>query len=197
RRPLPAASQPVADPRAYAKAVAAVRERETRRRNARRAEELQAVLEAARLLDQLEGLGAEASDDKRSSLRERLGQLPLLPDARAALAPRLANALELEGELPLDAVSSEAGNPLAEAEELAVLAELASELDSPPEARELRRRIRIQRLSERLAGGAESSGNEEVRALLLRYLGLRGVPAGARAKLTERLVRAVAKRAAG
>lgn len=197
RRPLAAASQPIADARAYAKAVAAVRERETRRRNAQRAAELVAILEAARLLDQLECLGADASDDKRMGLRERLDQLTLLPDARTALAPRLAVALRPEGELPLDAASADTGDSLAEAEELVVLAELATDLDSPPEARELRRRIQIQRLSERLTGGAESAGNEEIRPLLLRYLGLRGVPAHARPTLTERLARSVARRTSG
>ena len=191
RRPAPAASQPVADHRAYTRAVAAVRDREARRRKAQSAAELSAIVEAARLLDQLEQLGAEANEEKRANLREHLECLALPADARNALAARLPAALQPEGELPLDSAATGKPDSQTSAEELAVFAELAAELESPPEARDLRRRIQIQRLSERLTGGAESSGNEEIRTLLLRFLALQSVPAQNRTALTERFARVV------
>ena len=64
-----------------------------------------------------------------------------------------------------------------------MLAELALERDSPAGARELRRRIQIERLSRRLAG--EDTG-DELRSLLLRYVGLSQVPPACRAALSAR-----------
>lgn len=99
---------PVADHRAYTRAVAAVRDREARRRKAQSAAELSAIVEAARLLDQLEQLGAEANEEN-ANLREHLECLALPADARNALAARLPAALQPEGELPLDSAAT--GNP--------------------------------------------------------------------------------------
>ena len=65
-----------------------------------------------------------------------------------------------------------------------MLAELALGIESPEPARELRRRIQIQRLSERLSGGG--SERDELRALLVEYAALQGVPPQARAALAPR-----------
>jgi len=189
RRPAgrPAAAQPILDQRAYQKAIAAVREAQARQRQAQRMAELSTTLEAAQRLDQLEQQlqAGSATPEERERLREQIDGLPLPNNARSAIAARLA-ALASETAPAMDANATE------QAEQLVVLAELAAGIDSPGEARELRRRIQIQRLSEKLSGSANGDGSDEVGALLLRYLGLSGIDSTTRTKMTARFAQAVA-----
>ena len=181
-RPARAAPRAGLDERALDRAVAKVREAQSQHAETARREELNTLLHAAELCDQLDGLRADAPESRRAELAAKLEALALAGDARTACQHRLRAALDPEGSLPLDA---EGRSPQQQAEELTVLAELACDIESPPQARELRRRLQIERLSERLSGGA-GAGHNELRPLLLHYLRLEGVPAETRAALTPR-----------
>ena len=181
-RPARAAPRSGLDERALDRAVAKVREAQSQHAETARREELNTLLHAAELCDQLDGLRADAPESRRAELAAKLEALALAGDARTACQHRLRAALDPEGSLPLDA---EGRSPQQQAEELTVLAELACDIESPAQARELRRRLQIERLSERLSGGA-GAGHNELRPLLLHYLRLEGVPAETRAALTPR-----------
>lgn len=176
------------DERAFDRAVAKVREACSRHAESARRDELVTLLHAAELCDQLDALPADASESQRAEVASKLDALTLANDARAACQQRLRAALDPEGRLPLD---SEGRSPQQRAEELTVLAELACDIESPAEARELRRRLQIARLSEHLSGGGDT-GNHTLRPLLLDYLGLDGVPTSTRAALASRWKAAVA-----
>lgn len=181
-RPPRAAPRAGLDERAFDRAVAKVREACARHAEAARREELDALLRASDLCDQLDALPADAPESRRADLAAKLEALTLSSDARAICQQRLRAALDPEGRLPLDA---DGHSPRQRAEELTVLAELACGIESPGEARELRRRLQIERLSERLSGGGDA-GSNELRPLLLDYLRLDGVPPQTRAALAPR-----------
>lgn len=180
-RPPRAAPRAGLDERAFDRAITKVRDAQTRHAHAARREELATLLHACDLCDQLDTLPADAPESRRADLASKLESLSLTNDARAVCQQRLRAALDPEGRLPLDANGL---SPQQRAEELTVLAELACGLESPAEARDLRRRLQIERLSERLSGGAASG--DGLRPLLLDYLRLDGVPAPTRAALASR-----------
>lgn len=164
------------DERGFDRAVARVRAATARVAEARRGDELRLLLEAGVLLDGAEALAREDVAARREALEAQFEALALPDDAKAALQARRQAVLAAEP-AAADAAAQ------ATAEELTVLAELALERDSPASARELRRRIQIERLSRRLAG--EDTG-DELRVLLLRYVGLGHVPPACRAALSAR-----------
>lgn len=183
RAPLPArrgergprrASTSALDERAFDRAVASVREACARQAERRHREELAQLLEAGAALDAAEASAPQAAPGREDWLA-RFDACALAADARARLQARRDAALA-----PTAARDAAAQ---AQAEELTVLAELAQQRESPESARELRRRIQIERLSRHLSGTA---GNDELRELLLRYLALVGVPAEARTALAPR-----------
>ncbi len=167
------------DERAFDRAVARVREAVARVAAARRGEELRLLFQAGALVDAAEALARGEIEARREALQMQFDAFALAGDAKAALQTRLRAALD-----PADTDAADAAaQARARAEELTVLAELALERDSPAGARELRRRIQIERLSRRLAG--EDTG-DELRSLLLRYVGLSQVPPACRAALSAR-----------
>lgn len=184
-RPPRAVTRAGLDERAFDRAVSKVRDACARHAEAARRDELVTLLHASEVCDQLDALPADAPESRRADLAAKLDALALSHDARAICRQRLRAALDPEGRLPLDT------DPQQRAEELTVLAELACGIDSPEDARELRRRLQIERLSERLSGGG-AADNEELRPLLLDYLKLDGVPAQTRAALGSRWKAAVA-----
>ncbi|NLB13421.1 MAG: DUF349 domain-containing protein [Gammaproteobacteria bacterium] len=179
-RPPRTATRGGLDERAFDRAVAKVQEARAQLAAAERRAEWATIAQAGRLCDQLETMPLDASDPARHALAEQLRSLALPGDAKAALEPRLHSALE--GNLPLAAATSA---PAERADELTVLAELATDIESPEPARELRRRIQIQRLSDHLSGAAGGE-RDELRALLLEYIALVGVPAQQRSELATR-----------
>lgn len=175
RGPRRAPDRAALDERAFDRAVAQVRAACARQAEARRRDELRRLQAAGSVLDQAEALVPGEIAAQREEIAARLEAMALPADARAALQARL-DALD-------EGAAEDAGEATARAEELTVLAELALERESPASARELRRRIQIERLSRRLAG--EEVG-DELRALLLAYVGLRGVPPSCRSALAGR-----------
>lgn len=180
RSPRPARAGTL-DERAFDRAVSRVEARREHQLKVRQQAELHCIAEAGALCDQLEALPADALQGTRASLRDRFHALSLPADARAPLQTRLRAALDPEGELPLE---PEQRDPDTRADELTVLAELVCERESPAEAQALRRRLQIERLSERLSGGGAQ--NDELRPLLLHYASLHGVSPARRAALAAR-----------
>ncbi|MCX7561974.1 hypothetical protein OS176_00205 [Xanthomonadaceae bacterium XH05] len=179
-RPPRAAPRAGLDERAFDRAVASVRDAMARYAETARRDELARLLQASNICDQLDVLPADASEARREELEHTLEALDLASDARAACGQRMHTAPDAR--LALDANES---SPQQRAEELIVLAELACGIASPEESRELRRRLQIARLSERLSGAADA-GPDAVRPLLIDYLGLTGVPVPARQALAPR-----------
>ncbi|GIX36706.1 MAG: hypothetical protein KatS3mg126_2485 [Lysobacteraceae bacterium] len=110
---------------------------------------IHALLEAGALLDALDA----ALDAERAPLRDRLQTLPLHPEDRAALEPRLASGA-------VSALDPE------QAERLVVEAELLAGVDSPSGSAALRRTLQMQRLARRLEGEPEAPPGEALRSLL-------------------------------
>ena len=160
------------DERSYDRAVSRVESlREQGAKAAGRAE-LESIAMAAGLCDQIDALSSAAADSERAELTTQLAGLTLSSDARSAVEARLA-----EG-------GSNHSEPETRAHELIILAELAVGLDSPDSARELRRRLQIERLSDHLSGSG--GAGDDVRGLLLESLALAGVTAKTRADLSKR-----------
>ncbi|MBB5207530.1 hypothetical protein [Chiayiivirga flava] len=178
------------DERAYDRALEQVQAAQQRAKRERAAAELSAIRDASRLCDQLEALTADSPQSQRASLEERFEAIVLPGDAAAALKQRFDAARDPELSLPLDGAAGDAG---ALAEELVVRAELAAGVDTPADARELRRRWQVKRLAERLGGGATDSAaqTDEVRGLLIAFAGLRGVEPALRHALATRMDTAV------
>lgn len=72
-------------------------------------------------------------------------------------------------------------------EELAVRAEAARGVESPPEARERRRAWQMQRLAERMRGGAAPDAAAEAKAILDEWLALGPLPRAVREALAVRI----------
>lgn len=176
------------DERAYDRALAQVQAAQQRARGEQAQAELQAIREAARICDALDALTADSPDTQRAALAQRFEALALPSDAQAALQARFATASDPALSLPLDGGNG-AEDASGMAAELAVRAELAAGIDTPAEARELRRQWQVKRLAERLGGAVASdasSQTDELRGLLVRFAGLTGVPAATRTALSAR-----------
>jgi hypothetical protein len=85
------------------------------------------------------------------------------------------------------AARTAAGQALADGAELAVRAEAARGVESPPEAREQRRAWQMQRLAERMRGGAAPDAVAESKAILEAWLALGPLPAEAHAGFAARI----------
>lgn len=184
RRPPRPARKPARDgldERAYDRAVARVLAAREHQAQAARRAELERLASAGELCDRLEALPGDAAAGVRSELLAQLEGLDLPGDARNAVQARIHAALDPEPMLPLDSSMPPASE---RAQQLVVLAELAVGIDSPEAAREVRRRLQIERLSARLSGA--ETGNDELRPLLLESITLPGVPASLRAALAPR-----------
>lgn len=173
------------DERAFERAAARVQALCADKARRAHVAELRAIVEAGQLCDQLEALAPDARQ-AQTDLRERFAALALAADARAALRTRLDAVLAPEAAASDAALATASGQAGADARaaELTVLAELACDRPSPEEARELRRRLQIERLSEHLSGAAADAAG--LRPLLLRYASLCGVSPGVRAALAPR-----------
>lgn len=163
RRPRRTPTRARLDERPYDRAVAKVEAMRARRAQAARRAELRKLLAATVLCEKIEAASASASASAtasaRAALEHELDALALRADARAAIQTRLAAA---DG--------TDLARHEARAHEVLVLAELAVGLDSPDSARELRRRLQIERLSEHLSGSG--GADDDVRSLLLEALAL-------------------------
>jgi exonuclease SbcC len=119
--------------RAFDQAVAGVRQAQARLEGARRGARLQALLDAAQLLE-----ARAAGTLEPAAAQAQWEQLPLEAGDRTRLAPRWQAA---------DAAAAPAA-----AETWLVEAELDAGLDSPPAAQALRRERQMRRLAQRLQG---------------------------------------------
>ncbi|MFN9792746.1 MAG: hypothetical protein ACK57F_07680 [Pseudomonadota bacterium] len=86
-----------------------------------------------------------------------------------------------------DALMALAGDARAAGAALAVRAEAARGAESPAEARELRRALQMQRLAERMRGGAATDPAQDAKQLLEEWLGLGPLPAADRSALAARI----------
>lgn len=169
------------DERAYDRAVARVQAARERQAQLVRGAEIERLADAGELCNRLDLLPPDATEAARGELLAQLEGLDLPGDARSAIQARIRVALDPAPILSLDASPS----PAAErAQELIILAELATGIDSPEEVRELRRRLQIERLSARLSGA--DADDDDLRGLLLESIALPGVPAPLRAALAPR-----------
>jgi hypothetical protein len=110
---------------------------------------IEALLQAGALLDALDA----ADSGSAPALRERIADLPLAAEDRAALQARL----EGKASAVLDADS---------AERVVVQAELLAGVDSLAHSAELRRALQMQRLARRLEGESEAPAIEALPGLL-------------------------------
>ena len=174
RRPAPRRAHPQEGRFDAAMArVQAARERAATQRERRN---MLAICAAGALLDRL----AAASDSEaRDALRDEFDSLDLPGDARSALQTRL-------GPDP----STDAAQ---QAESLAVRAELAAGVESPPEAIDIRRQEQRQRLAAKLGGEALPDPAVEIRAHLIALQSLGGLTAQQRDALQSRIMAAFEK----
>lgn len=163
-------------------ASARVTAAQQRAESAREAQQLQTIAEAGRLLDDY----ATASGAERDRLQEAFAALSLPGDAQQPLSARMQSMSSADG----NADASEAG---AEAERLAVRAELAAGLESPAESEVIRREEQMQRLAAKLSGQLDPDNDANARALLIALESLNGVTAGKRASLRHRVLAACSR----
>ena len=172
RRPTArAATRGGLDERAFDRALAKVQAAQARQREQDRQAAFERLLQAGAICDRIEALPVDAMDPTREELSQQLRALNLPASVQAALENRLAKTQ----------AASSAG--VERADELVVLAELAVDVDSPATARELRRRLQIERLSTHLSGGGVET---DLDALLREYISLVNVPSAQRAALAPR-----------
>jgi DNA repair protein SbcC/Rad50 len=149
------------------------------RRRAR--QQLLALCDAGALLDRRQ----ESTDaGERASLGSAFAALELPTEARTALQSRLA-AID-GGDRGIDAGTTD----IAQAEALAVRAELAAGLESPAEAAGIRRQEQMRRLAARLEGAAASDPADEIRRLMIELQALAGIDAERRQVLQQRILAA-------
>ncbi len=86
-----------------------------------------------------------------------------------------------------EALAALAGDARAAGATLAVRAEAARGAESPAEVRELRRAWQMQRLAERMRGGAATDPAQEAKQMLEEWLGLGPMPAADRSALAARI----------
>lgn len=177
-RPVRKPARAGLDERAFDRAVAAVQAARSRVAEAARRDGLKHLFEASVLCDRIESAGAGGAALDVTAFETQLAALGLPADARAQIHARRT------APLMSDATATQ------RAHELIVLAELARGLESPEADRELRRRLQIERLSERLSGSG--AAGEDLRGLLLEALGLAGVPPAERAALAARWTKVLA-----
>lgn len=144
---------------------------------ARERAQLEAICAAGAVLDQL----AAAAAEQRESLHHEFQRIELPADARGPLQQR-CQAL-------LDGAAAASADGTAQAELLAVRAELAAGLDSPAECAELRRQEQMRRLADKLGGRGGESGPQQARALLIELQAL-GLATPDRERLQQRILRA-------
>ena len=161
------------DERSYDRAVERVEALRVKGAIAERRAQLESIATAADLCDRIEALSAKTAASEHAELSAQLDALALPADARAAVQARMG-----------DGTGTSDSSTETRVNELMILAELAVGLDSPDSARELRRRLQIERLSEHLSG---TGGDvDDVRGLLLESLALPGAAAETRGGLSER-----------
>ena len=113
--------------------------------------------------------------------------LSLPADARDAMRARLDAALAQDS-----TAAAQARAENAEAGEiLAARAELVAGIESPDAAKSLRRRLQLERLAERLQGGAAPDPAAELRAILLDWCALGPMEPGVREALALRVYAAI------
>ena len=112
-----------------------------------------------------------------------LASLSLPADARDAMRARLDAALAGNG---VDVAATRAANGEAGAI-LAASAELVAGVESPDDAKALRRRLQLERLAERMRGGATLEPPAELRAILLEWCALGPMEPAVREALAQRV----------
>ena len=170
------------DERAYDRAIDRVREAQ---RDAARGVErtlLDALREAAAICARIEDGGVD-----RDAMAMAYEALSLPADARDAMRARLDAALAGVGggDAATHAANSEAGAILAAS------AELVAGLESPDDAKSLRRRLQLERLAERMRGGATLEPTAELRAILLEWCALGPMEPALREALATRIYAAI------
>lgn len=158
------------DERAFDRALARIDAARARQARLDRQAELVRLVEAGALCDQLEASGSARETSERARVLAQLDGLGLPLAIRSALDARINHSQTDPGQ-------SE------RAEALTVLAELAAGAESPESARELRRRLQIERLSAHLSGDGL---DQDMHGLLGEFVSLAGLSPTLRAALAER-----------
>ncbi len=173
RRPAPRRAHPQEG--RFDAALARVQTARERAAAQRERRSLQAICVAGQLLDQ----HAKASNDERDALRAQFEALELPADARSALQARLS--------------PKPSADAAKQAEQLAVRAELAAGLESPPDAIDIRRQEQRLRLAAKLGGEALPDAAVEIRAHLIALQSLDGLSPAGREALQSRIMAAFEK----
>ena len=151
-----------------------------RAESARDAQQLQTISQAGRLLDEY----ASASGSERDRLQDAYAALALPGDAQQPLNARLQSLAKSESD------SGNADDAGADAERLAVRAELTAGLESPIESEAIRREEQMQRLAAKLGGQLDPDNASSIRAMLIALESLDGVAAERREALRQRVLAA-------
>ena len=170
------------DERAFDRAVERVKEA---RREAARAHErsaLDTLREAAASCAAIEDAVADGATPDADA-GARIEALSLPHDARDAIAARLEAALAADPDSMREAATANRDY----AELLAVRAEFVGGVESPAEARALRKQYQLERLAERMRGGTTTEPRAEARALFVEWCGLGPVERGVRESVGARI----------
>jgi len=143
---------------------------------------LAALREAAAICARIEDGEAD-----RDALVAAYTALSLPADARDAMRARLDAALASDA---IDAAAAHSENAEAGAI-LAASAELFAGVESPDTAKALRRRLQLERLAERMRGGAARDAPAELRAILVEWCALGPMEPGVRVALAQRVYNAI------
>jgi hypothetical protein len=170
------------DERAFDRAIERVREAQRTAARAAGRATLTALREAAAICAQVE----DGATD-RDALAASFAALALPADTRDAMRARLDAALARQQ--PADA-DVRAGNGEA-ARILAVRAELVAGTASPDSAKDLRRRVQLERLAERMRGGATMEPRAEAREILVSWCAMGPTDPDVRATLESRIFTAI------
>ena len=172
---------PVRDPwdeRAFDRAVDRVREAQRKAARAVEHSMLAALREAAAICARIEDGGGD-----RDAMAAAYASLSLPADARDAMRARLDAALAGNG---VDVAAKRVANGEAGAI-LAASAELVAGVESPEDAKPLRRRLQLERLAERMRGGATLDPPAELRAILLEWCAIGPMEPAVREALAQRV----------
>ncbi|MBD8525750.1 DUF349 domain-containing protein [Pseudomarimonas arenosa] len=177
KRPAPSADL---DERRFDRACEAVRRAQARQQQQRQLDQLEAICRAGDWL---------AERRPAAALREALASLDLPASARSRF--------EALAETAADSSNDAQTESQAPAELLAVRAELAAGLDSPPDDQALRRQEQMQRLARKLEGAAPLAASEEILDCLIELQCRPHLEASLRQGLNQRVRAAFAAAQAG
>jgi hypothetical protein len=166
------------DERAFDRAIDRVREAQGDVARSAERTLLAALREAAAICARIEDGGGD-----RDAVAAAYAALSLPADARDTMRARLDAALAADG---VDVAETRAANGEAGAI-LAASAELVAGVESSDDAKPLRRRLQLERLAERMRGGATLDPPAELRAILLEWCALGPLEPAVREALATRV----------